>query len=376
MKNKMYLLFVSLLALCLFSCSDVTKEDTSVLIENNTRNIILGPEGLTNIDLEERNRYIDENYELFDGIKVFNSSEDIFSLLSEIDTMSHTDLYDWCIRNDYYNQILGSRIIYESVFSEVLEEFGYSYHEYVHDEDYTIAMEDTVFETFKERMINEFPNEINISEDYDAEYGVVSCIEPLNVDGFDELIFMNDRNLLIVGLNVYKLVGDILLSTSVYNFNEEFANLMSIADVNSYLSSAQASENVFYANLSSNNDSPEYLPFTWTGKIHMFKMKIKIRAFDCPNWKGNIIRHARLSVNNYKYGCWKRVYTTIDVSVDLVGREDGEGLRTFYFRDSGKFFLKTCRDRCMMYSPLGSNIIYLMGITGRVENNWGLSVNF
>ena len=377
MKNKMYLLLVSTFSLCLFSCSDVTKEDTSVLTENNTRNIILA-DGLTIGDLEERNRYIDENYELFDGIKVFNSSQDIFSLLSEVDTMSYTSLYNWCIRNDCYNQILESRIIYETIFSEVLEEFGYSYNEYVHDEGYTIALEDTVFETFKERMINEFPDKINISEDYDAEYGIEYCIEPLYADAFDELIFMNDRNLLIVGLNVYKLVEDILLSTSVYNFNEEFANLMSVEDVNSYLSSAQASENVFYANLSSNNDTPERLPFRWTEKRHRLKMKIKIRAFDTPNWKGNIIRQARLSVNNYKYGCWKRVYTTIDMSVDLIGREDveGEGFQTFYFQDNGKFFLKTCKDSHMRHSPLGSNIIYLVGITGRVENYWGLSVNF
>ena len=111
-------------------------------------------------------------------------------------------------------------------------------------------------------------------------------------------------------------------------------------------------------------------------------MKIKIRAFDCPNWKGNIIRHARLSVNNYKYGCWKRVYTTIDMSVDLIGRgnedenEEGEDFQTFNFRDNGKFFLKTCKDRHMVTLPLGSDIIYLVGIRGRVENNWGLSVNF
>ena len=375
MKNKMYLLFVLLLALCLFSCSDVTKEDSSVLTGNNTRNIILEEEGLTYEDLDERNRYIDENYWLFEGIRVFDSSEELFSLVSEIEAMSYTDLENWCINTGIYSPILNSRIVYETVFADVLEEFGYSYDEYVYDENYIIE-EETVFEVFKERMISDFSNYINIYEEYDEWYGAEYYIEPFSTDGFDELIFMNDRNMVIVGLNVYKLVGDIILSTSVYNFNEYFADLMYIEEVEWYLSSVQVGEEVFYTNLNSNSDNVEDLPFKWTEKGYRTKMKIKIKAFDFPNWKGNIIRHARLSVNNYKYGCWKRVYTSIDITVDLMGREDGEGNQTFLFQDGGKFFSKTCKSKYMMHSSLGSNIIYLTDIAGCVENNWGLSANF
>ena len=227
MKNKIYLLLFFIFSLCLFSCSDVTKEDSSVLTENNTRSIFFaddfGDDGLSYEDLEARDIHISENYELFEGIRVFDSFEEMFSLLYDIDTMSYTDLKCWCVNNDLYNPILESRIIYDSLFSEVLDDFGYSYDRYMYDENYTID-EETVFEVFKERMISQYSDYIDISEDYDEEYVAEYYIEPLSTDGFDELIFMNDRNIVIVGISVYKLIGNIILSTSVYNFNEYFGS--------------------------------------------------------------------------------------------------------------------------------------------------------
>ena len=289
--------------------------------------------------------------------------------------MSYTDLKYWCVNNDLYNPILESRIIYDSVFSEVLDEFGYSYDRYMYDENYTID-EETVFEVFKERMISQYSDYINISEDYDEEYGAEYYIEPLLTDGFDELIVMNDKNIVIVGISVYKLIGDIILSTSVFDFNEEIANLMSTREFGLYLMTLENRGNISYTDSPLNSNASNFLPLQWVARGNRTKMKVKLRAFDFPNWKGEIIRHARLSVNNYRYGCWRRVYTTIDAYASLMARGDLEESYTFAFIDEGNFYSKTCKDKYMKYTPVVLNSIYLTYITGYVENHWGLSINF
>ncbi len=376
MNNKIYLVIVFLLSLGLFSCSDKTKEHSSLLANNDTRNIIT-EDGVSIEDLEERNVYIDENYESFEGIRIFDSSEDLFYTLSELEAMNYTSLKAWCEINSFYSPILESRIIYDSVFSDILEEFGYNYDDYVNDQNYIIDSED-VFETFKEHMIREHSNHINIFEEYDEEYGNEYYIEPFSTDGFDELIFMNNKNIVIIGLNVYKLVENLLLSTSVYNFNAEFANLMSPEAVYRYLSSENTTENVYLSHIGSNSNTEDILPIKREEKGNRTKMKVKLKAFDSPNWKGVIIRHARLIVNNYKYGCWKRVYTTINVSAHIKNcdnyNNDDSVNNSYLFRAEGKFYKKTCKAKKAI--PFGFDRICLYNITGSIENNWGLSINF
>lgn len=139
-----------------------------------------------------------------ESVQIFDDFSYVIDLLESFSTMNFQELRDWCSENGFYSSVIESNIIYDSVFHEIGEKYGYDTRTEEIPEQYV----DNIFEEFNQRMIEEHPEYCWEDEEYGLCANTYGCISD-----FESLV--NDKGIFIVDKVVYKLQQGYLITCPI-----------------------------------------------------------------------------------------------------------------------------------------------------------------
>ncbi|MBQ8721967.1 MAG: hypothetical protein IJY67_07475 [Paludibacteraceae bacterium] len=373
---KSTILIISLLVI-ITSCQKEEHEDISISSALYANTNYSENEYLSSDEIILRNNYIEENANIFgENLYVFDTNREMDSIVNEVFSMDYITLREWCTINNINNAVLNSKIIFDSILISTMAEYGYDYDSYMSDPNYDID-DDDLFMDIKTNIITTYSSYAYIYEEFD-DFGSEIYVEPLNYEDFDEMIFMNNKNIIVVGLNVYKLVEDILLIIPIMECNEDIANIDSKGALFTYINSGSITEdNIDIIYLSSNgNTESNVSPKVFKDKSQRRTLKVKIKVYDSKNWAGNVIRNAHVHISNFNRGVYCSIPTETNVKFYTQGIYSGFVNHEFKFNKNEKIWYKCYKQKYMVRSFIKDSNIFIENLRGQVSNSKGLSINF
>lgn len=286
MKTK-FIVFLVLFSALFCSCTE------SNVPQNKSRrsaNVISDPEQLF---YENSRQYVTDKPELFGHNVLFFASPD--EVMQELEILSSTDyigMRDWQHQHNFYNPILNSIIVHDSVQTSALEMFGIHFaHDssspsILHDEDLDYA-----FEFYDQEMSNHF-----------SEYVKTTIIDenvllgPLGI--LDDAVFANDRGLYVCGGIIVKQLVDGVLCCPYdeYEHYESCTTAVQAKDV----ARIRNSGNVHVSSPSTNNQKMEdYFVSSSSDGKYILKVHVWLRVFSSP-FRVFEQHEVRLSATNFR----------------------------------------------------------------------------
>lgn len=301
-------LLLTLLAIQLCACSS---NDSNELVEHNKMQNTAPESHPSDDEIIDVHSYVEERPNIFGNVLILNDYNELDAILSEMDNSTLQDLRVLYNNLGFYSPILESHVIYDSIFTNVVNSYGLSEDDIINLEDYNDDLNDAIFEEFKSTIM-EYSNLI-LCSNYENETFIEPIGDPWTIEGI-----YNEKNIFIVDKYVHSFNHDLIYTIPIQYFNDSIAH-MSPENLIQYVQDiANNGENAYIITKKS--------PFIHREKDGKYKMTLRIRTFDLARYDGEIIRHLHVNIRNFKNGCLKCMPTEINLACGVKSYDAPESI--------------------------------------------------
>lgn len=222
--------------------------------------------------------YVASNPELFGtNAIVFESPEQMFRELEELNEMDYQGLRAWQAEHDFYNPIMNSIIIHDSVQTAVLNLMGLNTRSDISEEtgenlpiiDETLR--NRAFTVYDRVMTNNYSQYVKTVVDSDGSL----LLNPLGI--MDEHVFSNEMGLYLCGGMVYKDLEDGTFECP-YDIYRMYAHCTTLAQVNA-IHSGNPSDFVKTTPNFAGNGRTNYASFDTLNTNYRMKVEFRVIAY-------------------------------------------------------------------------------------------------
>ena len=358
MKHARTVLLMLISMFVAYGCTDNYVEDTNQTRKKNSEaalpsNTVEWDTSYDEIDVYE---CIDRApYAFGENVLIFESMEEVDMLLEEMEELPYDELRQWCNDHNIWSTYIEAKIVYDSIWQSVEEEFGISSDEQeIREEDL-----DAFYESLESRLI-EYPECWYSWQD--KEYGEI--MQP-KCTSFDIEAFTNDKGIVIIDKVVFKYQQGYLLTCPVHKYADlgEYTQIEDLIMRINYDTDIPDGYLCIVPIYPHEPDEPGTLPPAYpeqetvveTLHSHIVKrgdhkLSVYITAYPYWSWFKTNVRGKAIIENYYKgkpYKCM--VYGEIRFGAHFTDGNVSESSRGHFFiagpnRINGKFKSKTLRD--------------------------------